>query len=186
MSDDDISKVYISADELLEKSFGLAKKIWDDGFKPNFLVGLWRGGSPPGIVIHEFFEYKGVELYHTAIKTQSYRGIMSSGPVAIKGLGHVIEIINSEDNMLIVDDVFDSGHTIKAVLTTIRRNARKNTPHIRIATVYYKPEKNMTDIVPDYYMVENNNWLVFPHELKGLTKEEILKKRPLLSRYLFD
>lgn len=181
-----VEKVYISANELLERSFELARKVWDGGYLPNFLIGIWRGGTPPGIVIHEFFAFKGIGLYHTSIKTQSYTGIMSSGPVEIKGLEHVIDIVNSEDRMLIVDDVFDTGRTMKEVLDAIRTKARKNTPEIRIATVYYKPTRNQTDLIPDYYVCENENWLVFPHELAGLTRDEITTKNPNIHKYVFD
>ncbi len=180
------TKIYITPDELLDQSFALANMIWDDGFYPDFLVGLWRGGTPPGIAIQEFFAYKGMNVYHTAIKTQSYTGIMSSGPVSIKGIDHVIETINSEDNLLLVDDVFDSGKTMEAVVDTIKSKARKNAPTIRIAVVYYKPKHNESNLVPDYYVVENNSWLIFPHELQGLTKEEIYLKEPDVAKYLFE
>ena len=179
-----ITKVYISANELLEKSFELAKKVWDDGYYPNFLIGIWRGGTTPGIVIHEYMVYKGIKLYHTSIKTQSYTGIMSTGPVEIKGVEHVIDLVNCDDRMLIIDDVFDTGSTIAEVLKYIKLKARKNTPEIRIATVYYKPAKNHTDITPDYYICKNENLLVFPHDLEGLTKEEIRKKNPKIIKYL--
>ena len=181
-----IEKKYISANELVERSFTLARKIWDDGYFPNFLIGVWRGGTPPGIVIHEFFAYKGINLYHTAIKTQSYTGIMSSGPVEVKGLEHVVDIINSEDRMLIVDDVFDTGKTMVEILDAIKTKARKNTPEIRIATVFYKPSRNQPDITPDYYACEDDDWLVFPHELEGLTKEEINVKNREIYRCLFE
>ena len=36
---------YVAADDLLLDSFQLARNIFESGFKPDFLVGLWRGGS---------------------------------------------------------------------------------------------------------------------------------------------
>jgi len=172
----DDKKVYIDANSLLLDSFRLARKIWEDGYIPDYIVAIWRGGTPVGIVIHEFFRFKGYDPYHTAIKTQSYSGMRLSGKVEVKGIEHVIDIVNADDRMLIVDDVFDTGLTIREILKTIKKKARKNTPEIRIATVYYKPKKNRTKIIPDYYLKINNNWLVFPHELDGLTKEELKKK----------
>ncbi len=166
-------KIYLDANTLLLDSFRLARKIWESGFVPDYLVALWRGGTPVGIAIHEFLRYKGVDPYHTAIKTQSYTGIMKRGPVEVKGLEHVIEIINSEDKMLLVDDVFDTGCTIREVLKHINEKARKNTPEIRVATIYYKPKRNKTSIIPDYYLHECDDWLVFPHELTCLTKDEL-------------
>ena len=89
--------------------------------------------------------------------------------------------------MLIVDDVYDSGLSVQAVLANLKERARKNTPHdIRIATVYYKPLNNKTKPkrVPDYYLYKTNKWLVFPHELNGLTPEEILRFKPRVSKLL--
>jgi hypothetical protein len=58
--------------------------------------------------------------------------------------------------------------------------SRRNAPEIiRIATVYYKPKKRKVDIVPDYYIHETDDWLVFPHELEGLTPEEVSASKPI-------
>ena len=40
---------FIAADDLLRDSFQLAANIYEAGFEPDFLVGLWRGGSSVGI-----------------------------------------------------------------------------------------------------------------------------------------
>ena len=67
----------------------------------------------------------------------------------------------------------------------IRAEARLNTPHdIRIATPYFKPNKNKTDLRPDYFVHETDEWLVFPHELKGLTKEEIREHKPWVKDWI--
>jgi hypothetical protein len=44
---------------------------------------------------------------------------------------------------------------------------------VRIATPWYKPGNNQTNLRPDYYLHETDAWIVFPHELAGLTFEEI-------------
>jgi hypothetical protein len=45
-----ITKKYITADELLLDSFQLGVDIYNSGFRPNFIVGVWRGGTPVGII----------------------------------------------------------------------------------------------------------------------------------------
>jgi hypothetical protein len=81
--------------------------------------------------------------------------------------------------LLLVDDVFDSGNSLQAVLDTLALKSRKNLPHdIRIATVYYKPGNNQTSLTPDFYVHETDRWLVFPHELDGLSSEEICEHKP--------
>jgi hypothetical protein len=63
---------------------------------------------------------------------------------------------------------------------------RRNLPEqIRIATAYYKPARNRSALKPDYFVRETNEWLVFPHELKGLTREEILEHKPVDASF-FD
>ena len=56
---------------------------------------------------------------------------------------------------------------------------------MRLACVYWKPEKNITNLKPDYFVKDVGlDWIVFPHEIEGLTKEEIAVKDPLLSSLL--
>jgi uncharacterized protein len=94
--------------------------------------------------------------------------------------------LSAEDELLLVDDVFDSGRSLDAVMATLKRRCRRNLPEkIRIATVYYKPERNRSTLVPDYYVRATDHWLVFPHEIQGLTQEEILAHKPVTKNF-FD
>ncbi len=170
----EIRKTFVDARTLLLDSMRLARKIWEDGYRPDFLVGVWRGGTPPAIAIHDYLRLRGLNPYHTTIKTQSYSGMQrGQSGVEIKGHDHIIDVIEATDRVLFVDDVFDTGHTMVAILDEFRRRARRNTPEMRVATVYYKPERNETELVPDYWQVEDNDWIVFPHEIDGLTEDEI-------------
>ena len=97
------------------------------------------------------------------------------------GLNYIIKKICREDRVLIIDDVFDTGNTIKAVVEEIRQRARGNAPDdIKTAVPWFKPTRNETDMVPDFYLRETEEWLVFPHELDALTPEEMKEARPLL------
>ncbi|HEB95052.1 MAG TPA: hypoxanthine phosphoribosyltransferase [Sedimenticola thiotaurini] len=173
-------KIYIGAQDLLLDSFRLGLEIYRSGFRPDFIVGIWRGGTPVGIAVQEILDRQGVNSDHIAIRTTSYTGIgQRNKEVRVHGLGYMIRNINAEDSLLIVDDVFDTGLSIQAVITTLRQRARRNTPQdIRIATPWFKPANNRTDMVPDYYVHETDRWLVFPHELDGLTREEMLENKP--------
>jgi uncharacterized protein len=181
-----MNKKYINAQDLLEDSFQLASNIYKSGFRPHFIVGIWRGGTPVGIAVQEFLEYKDVETDHIAIRTSSYLGIdKQSKEIRVHGLHYIIENVNAHDSLLIVDDVFDSGRSIKAVLDELLEKTRKNMPEtVKIACPWYKPTRNATDIEPDYYIHDTDDWLVFPHEVNGLTPEEIEEGKPLLAKYL--
>ena len=49
---------------------------------------------------------------------------------------------------------------------------------MRVATPWFKPGNNQTRMTPDYYIHETDKWLVFPHELKGLSEADILANKP--------
>jgi len=68
-----MNKSYIAANELLLDSFRLAVNVINSGFMPDFLIGLWRGGSAVGIAVQEGLDFLGCKTDHIAIRT-SYRG----------------------------------------------------------------------------------------------------------------
>lgn len=171
-----MQKQFISANQLLEDSFQLASDIHKSDFKPTFIVAIWRGGTPIGIAVQEYFAYHEVETDHIAVRTSSYTGIgVQEKEVKVHGLHYLIENIHKEHNLLIVDDVFDSGRSIEALINRIQQEKGNDMPaNVRIACPYYKPQNNKTAFTPDYYLYETSAWLVFPHELTGLSKEEII------------
>jgi uncharacterized protein len=181
-----MQKHYISAQQLLEDSFRLAWQVYESGYRPNYIVGVWRGGAPVGIAVQELLDVLGVRSDHIAIRTSSYTGIGErSRHVQVHGLNYLIRRLESEDCLLIVDDVHDSGLSIDQTIRDLEAACKKNSPEIRIATPYYKPANNKTQRVPDYYVHETDEWLVFPHELDGLTIEEIRANKPELAHF-FD
>jgi hypoxanthine phosphoribosyltransferase len=165
----------------------VAALAYKDGFRPDFIVGIWRGGAPIGIAVQEFFEYKDAPTDHIAVRTSSYYGInQQSKEIKVHGLHYLIENANANDKLLIVDDVFDSGRSVEALINQVHALMRLNAPKdIRIATPWFKPSNNKTDLVPDYFVHESQDWLVFPHELSGLTQEEIRSGKTELSE-IFD
>jgi len=181
-----MNKHFITAQSLLEDSFRLAAEVYKDGFRPQFIIGIWRGGTPVGIAVQEFFDYKKVHTDHIAVRTSSYYGInQQSKTIKVHGLQYLVENANADDGLLIVDDVFDSGRSIAALIEQTKKLMRLNTPKdIRIATPWYKPNNNKTNITPDYYIHETDEWLVFPHELSGLTKDEIREGKSDIANVL--
>ncbi len=174
-----IEKTYLTADRLLEDSFRLANQIVESGFRPSHIVGIWRGGAPVGIAVQELLDYHGIESDHIAIRTSSYTGIDEQREVRVYALGYLIDTLNPEDHLLVIDDVFDSGRSIEAFLAELAQRCRHNMPRtVKIATVYYKPSRNCTQLKPDFYVHETEDWLVFPHEICGLTREEIRDHKP--------
>ncbi len=173
-------KVFVSADNLLLDSYRLGRQILDSEFKPDYLVALWRGGTPVGIAVQEFLTYHGVKTDHIAIRTKRYDNTKvdkANKEIVVDQLEYLVERVVPESRVLFVDDVFDTGLSLQKVLEVLRERARFNTPEdIRIATVYYKPKRNETKgkkLKPDFYVHEKDAWIVFPHELGDSSLDEI-------------
>ena len=188
-----IEKTFISAEDLLQDSFELALRIHESGFKPSFILGVWRGGAPVGIAVQEVLETLDCPTNHFAIRTASYGARTSSfdadeklPDVQVMGLQHVVDVIGAEDSLLIIDDIFDSGRSVEAILRETHTRCGKNTQKdIRVATIYYKPKRNLTARIPDFYIHETDAWTVFPHELRGCTETELRARGTMPKRY-FD
>ena len=177
-----MEKHYIRSEDLIQDSFRLAWQVYEDGYRPNFIIGVWRGGAPIGIAVQEFFSVLGVPSDHIAIRTSHYKGIDDrSTEVQVYGLNYIIKQVESDDSLLIVDDVHDTGISIEKIVSDLQAACKKNTPEIKVATPYFKPSKNKTRRTPDYYLHVTDKWLVFPHELDGLSIGEIRSNKPEVS-----
>ena len=181
-------KQYLTAQQLLEDSFRLGADIIKDGFRPSIMIAIWRGGVPMGIAVQELLTWYGIETDHISIRTSSYSGIDGqSQEIRIHGMNYLIKNCTREDRLLIVDDVFDTGLTIDAVIAHLQDKARLNTPHdIRVAVPYYKPGRNRSKRVPDYYLHETERWLKYPHSLEGLSVDEVAANRAELYAIIKD
>lgn len=175
-----MSKVYLTAQSLLEDSFKLAHQVLESDFEPTFIIAVWRGGAPIGIAVQEFLHFHGIHADNIAIRTSSYTGIdQQSREVKVSGLDYLVKTMQHNDRLLIVDDVFDTGRSVEAIINKLTEKLRLNTPEdIRIAVPYYKPTRNQIDREPDYVVHETADWLKYPHSLEGLSVEEMQEKRP--------
>lgn len=177
-----MNKIVLTAQQLLEDSFRLGAKVLQSGFEPTLIIAIWRGGTPVGMAVQELIGYCGVEADHIAIRTSSYTGVDERAQtVQVHGLHYIVDKITPEDRVLIVDDVFDTGHTICAVIEELQRRARDNmADDARVAVPWFKPGRNQTDRIPEYWVHQTEEWLVFPHELDALTQDELAEHRPNL------
>lgn len=186
-------KHYVSETALLHDAYRLGVQIANSGFTPTFIVGLWRGGSNVGIAVQECLQYLGIKTDHISIRT-SYRGLESYGrmvenpeaEIRVHGTQYLLDTLDVDDGLLVVDDVYGSGLTMNAVLQRLQGRLKRNMPSdVRVAVPWYKPTRNRTDRVPDFYVNTTDDWLVMPYELSGLTGDEIAGNkawiRPILD-----
>lgn len=183
-----MEKRFLDEETLILDSFRLGVHIYASGFCPSFIVGLWRGGSTVGIYVQECLQTLGVKANHIALRT-SYRGqphyqqmVADQGAsIRVHGTQYLLETLNRDDSLLIVDDVFSSGHSIEAVLKRLQTHLKRNMPEqVKIATLWERPSFNATTLKPDFVLHQTEDWLVFPYELSGLTQAEIAEHKPWL------
>lgn len=192
------TRSFLTEQEVIDQSFRLGANIYASGFRPSFIVGLWRGGSAVGIYVQECLQTLGVVSDHIAIRT-SYQGapdyarqLHSATPdIQVHGTQYLLDTLSADDRLLIVDDVFATGRNMLAVLDHLKSRLRKNLPEaIRIACLYEKPTQRRVNLKPDFVLNQTDDWLVLPYEIQGLSLAEIKRHKPfvaaLAERYGLD
>ena len=103
-----MQKTYLTGEQLLIDSFKLAEQVLLSGFRPSFIIAVWRGGAPIGIAVQEYLSFHGIETDNIAIRTSSYAaGIdQQSRTVKVHDLNYLVKSVQQHDSLLIVDDVF--------------------------------------------------------------------------------
>lgn len=184
-----MEKRFLDEENLILDSFRLGVKIFESGFRPTFIVGLWRGGSTIGIYVQECLQSLGVETDHIALRT-SYRGQQqylesmhaAESEIRVHGTQYLLENLNASDGLLLVDDVFSTGRSMEAVIKRLSTNLKRNMPQdVRIATLWQRPQFKQTPRTPDYALHTTEDWLVFPYEMSGLSMQEIQRHKPWLA-----
>lgn len=187
-----MEKKYLDEQTLIEDSFRLGVNIFETGFRPTFIVGLWRGGSSVGIYVQECLQTLGVKANHLSLRT-SYQGQTSyhkmaeapTSDIRVHGTRFLLENMNADDSLLIVDDVFSTGKNIEAVIKRLNFRLKRNMPkEVRVATLWQRPSYKAVDIKPDFVLHRTEDWLVFPYEMNGLSLKEIKDSKPFLIPYL--
>lgn len=184
--------LHVSPSTLMVQALQLGKKLYDTGFRPKHAVSIWRGGTAVGLYVDTYFRMQGLAINHTTIATESYQGIGVQDEVVVKGLEHVIQSICREDGLLILDDVYETGHTIKAILDTLKRKARANYPEkIMVGTIHRKPDKAAFRGVDVKCLedVDSSTWIDYPHELADLINDDpedplVKEKDPIIWNIL--
>ena len=140
--------------QIYQMLLSLAEKIRADGFEPDIIVGVCRGGWPPARVISDLLE--NAELAN--VKAEFYLGVGET-----KGEPVITQPVSASvrgKKVLVVDEVADTGKSLRLVKEhLIERGALE----VKIVTIYYKP---WSIVIPDYYEKETSLWIVFPWEVK--------------------
>jgi len=149
--------------QIYDMLFAQAKKIQNDGYKPDIIVGIARGGLVPSRILADLLETRDFAI----ITIEYYVGIGQKSKEPI--LKQCLHTQLPNKKVLLVDDVSDCGRSLQLAK---RHLEEQGASEIRIATVYCKPGTVST---PDYFEKETSHWIVFPWEAKE-TMAKIMQK----------
>lgn len=152
-----ISYEFVWWERLYELCFRLYEKIVDSGFRPDVIVGVARGGWIPARILSDLFFTR-----ETAnVKVDLYRGIYARDvePRVSQKLPKDMQW----KYPLLVDDISDTGDSLIIALEHLQQRGYTNP---RTATIHMKP---WTKLVPDYFVIKTEAWVVYPWELKEFT-----------------
>ncbi|MEM3577869.1 MAG: phosphoribosyltransferase [Candidatus Bathyarchaeia archaeon] len=143
----------------------LAEKIRKNGFKPDVIVGVSRGGWPPARVLSDLLNNPNI----ANVKAEFYLGVAETKGEPV--LTQPVSVDVSGKKVLVVDEIADTGKSLRVVKEHLIANGAKE---VKIATVYYKP---WSIVKPDYYERETRRWVVFPWETNETVKKIVKKCR---------
>ncbi|HEX7628375.1 MAG TPA: phosphoribosyltransferase [Candidatus Methanoperedens sp.] len=148
----------------------LAYKIVDSGFEPDIIIGISRGGLVPARMVCDFL------LQDELIPTQTeHWGIVSKHETAKIKYSLPEEADISGKNILVVDDVADTGDSLSLIIDYLEQ---KNPIEIRAAVLHYKTSSTL---IPDYWgeKLEDWNWIIYPwafyEDLAGFVQKLLYK-----------
>jgi len=148
-----------SWNDIFEMCVEGACRLVDMGLKFDLIVTLSRGGLVPARIMSDLLEISEVVV----LEVKYYAGIgrRMEKPV----VGEVSKALIESKNVLVVDDVIDSGESLKAAVEYIRS---LNPKCIKIFTLHVKPHRVIS---PDVYVSETSAWIIYPWELFECYKE---------------
>ena len=149
--------------QIYDMLLNLTEKIRKNGFKPDIIVGVSRGGWPPARVLSDLMGNSNL----ANVRAEFYLGVAETKEEPVLTQQVSMEVAGKK--VLVVDEVADTGKSLKLVKEHI---IEKGATEVKIATVYYKP---WSIVKPDYYERETSCWIVFPWEIKE-TVRKIVKR----------
>lgn len=178
-------KEFLPFDTVRIDALKLAHKIYqEDHFVPDVLYTSLRGGAYMANVISEYYKIalkNEKPVMYAAVVARSYSDVAQHSQIHIDGWTYSPEYLRPGDKILLVDDIYDSGHTLNYLVNVF---LEKGVPreNIKIAVHDYKiyGYKEQPNVKPDYWCrkfeinnSDDNNWINYnSHEMVGLTKEE--------------
>lgn len=142
---------FVSWQTVQRLSRELAHAIRDSGFRPDIVVAIGRGGYVPARVVCDCLHMERM----TGIKVEHYSATRKQREVVIR---YPLNVDLAGQDVLVVDDVNDSGDTLEAVVAYLRGFSPRA---LKTAVLH---EKAVTRYQADYVgkHLKAWRWYVYP------------------------
>ena len=148
------SRRYIAPgwEQIYSMLLDLAVEIRKSGFKADLIVGVSRGGWVPARVLSDLLD----NARTANVRIEFYSGIekTEARPVVTQPISSEI----SGKNALVVDDVSDTGWSLKVAIEHL---LEQGASAVKTVTIYFKPHSIFK---PDYFAGTTDDWIIFPWE----------------------
>ncbi|WP_353809325.1 phosphoribosyltransferase [Agromyces sp. SYSU T00194] len=148
---DEIRREILGWDDFAGASRTLASDVLGSGFRPDVVIAIARGG----LLLAGAIAYALGTKNCGSINVEFYTGVDARLPEPIVSGPMLDAPALAGKRVLLVDDVSDSGRTLKKVVGMITDAGAE----VRTATLYVKSQ---TVLVPDYTYRSTDDWIVFP------------------------
>ncbi len=149
----------VTWDDIHVMSLKIARRIIEDNYKPDAIVGVLRGGFIVARIVADVLDVEDLG----AVEVKFYKGIAEHAERPIITQPLTLDV--RDKKVLIVDDVVDSGRTLEVVTEQVRL---RGASIVKSAALFTKPK---SIIHPDFYITMTTNWVIFPWELGEFLKE---------------
>jgi uncharacterized protein len=154
------NKRYVSYDNMNDMLSNVFRAMAVDGYKPQVVVGLVRGGLVPAVHVSHYFDVPMVAFKY------SLRDHAGTDPIE-----KLAAVLREYADVVIVDDICDEGHTLYEIFDNLRQHMPADEHFMidNVKTAVLQHNLGATLFEPDYAgeeinKVEKPEWLVYPFE----------------------
>ncbi|MFH1172142.1 MAG: phosphoribosyltransferase [Nanoarchaeota archaeon] len=161
----------LSWESFHEASKELGNKIKQAGFQPDIIIGLARGGWAPARNMCDFLGVKdliSIKMEHWGDTATKDGNAQMKYPVKVDLIGK---------NVLIVDDVADTGDSLKISKEYVKTMNPKETKTATLWCFDNTPDEKLSDF---YVERKTWRWIIFPW---NYTEDVISLMKKMLEKY---
>ncbi len=163
----------VSWDEIVDWSWGLARKIRSSGYKPDVIVALARGGYVPGRLLCDFLDVENL----LSIQSQHWTEAAKAEERAIIKFPYKVDLTGYR--VLVVDDIVDTGDTLMLARDFIKETW--SPEDLRTAALQWISP--VAKFEPDYWYIEVKDWTWFQYPWTRLEDTYQFIKRMMTETY---